>query len=314
MAMTFAQLERRLLRRIGHGSMPEDESILTDAIADALSRLGRERMWLAYREEIKVNCVETYATGTVALAHGSTTVTLTDGTWPASVAGTALVLSGDGVHRPVASRTSDSEIVLEDEYNNVDGDNVSGQSYNLVTYRYFLDSDVRKVDDVRYAGNTYAALATRKGELEHANQAEMARLYTGAYQLVSSPHRYSVGSKNSPNESLFIDLWPLPLKAYTLDVTVHHRPAQFAQTDGVPDDKTEVLDVPEHLEKLLEAAALEELAAVFPALESTAERMWAKAWPRAIDRDTENAPVLHMSRGRRRVRRTPAIDVTVAEV
>jgi hypothetical protein len=54
-----------------------------------------------------------YNTGTVALANGGTTVTLTDGTWPATAAGRSFVLLDDPEQFIVASRTSNSQIELD---------------------------------------------------------------------------------------------------------------------------------------------------------------------------------------------------------
>lgn len=54
-----------------------------------------------------------YSTGTVALAEGSTTVTLSGGTWPAGAAGRSFVLLDDPEQFVVASRDSNTQITLD---------------------------------------------------------------------------------------------------------------------------------------------------------------------------------------------------------
>lgn len=90
-------------------------------------------LWSFLQPRLSVLFNAPYDTGTVAIASGI--VTLTGGTWPSWAADGYLVV--DGVGYTVASRTSNSVIVLDDTTVTVS----SGAEYTLQQWQYTLPDD-----------------------------------------------------------------------------------------------------------------------------------------------------------------------------
>jgi len=75
--------------------------------------------------------VATYSTGTVTTTNGSTTVTLAGGTWPTNIANRGYITLADEKSYAIASRSSDTVILLETPYEGTGG---AGQSYSATYY------------------------------------------------------------------------------------------------------------------------------------------------------------------------------------
>lgn len=86
-----------------------------------------------------------YSTGTVAVTNGSTTVTLTGGTWPSDVASGSyhFALSVSDPWYVVNTRSSDTVIVLVDNY---EGTTDSSTTYAVYKSHYSLASDADRVE------------------------------------------------------------------------------------------------------------------------------------------------------------------------
>jgi hypothetical protein len=280
--MTVAQLRDRLLRRIGQGAMKDDIRMVTNAILDGLQRVGKERAWHHYRVTRRIITTKPYSTGTVAVDHLGTTVTLSGGTLPASLDGALLQIDGDQVPYPIASRTNDTTFELENSYNASDDSNVSGATFKIYFYRYDLPSGQRMVESVRRLSNGDA------GALLPIFEPEMESYRLGGYYSSNSPDCYSV---RTAGDVLQIDLYPYPLDSDTLIVTGVREPNAFDTTDGVADDASTALDVPSWLERLLEAAALVEMSTVVRELRPDAVAMWEQEYLKAVARDAQSAPV-----------------------
>lgn len=78
-----------------------------------------------------------YSTGTIAVTNGSTTVTLTTGTWPSGAADAVLFVAGNPSY-DVATRSSGSVILLDTAWT---GTTASGLSYVLGYWDYEMPDD-----------------------------------------------------------------------------------------------------------------------------------------------------------------------------
>ena len=121
----------------------DDEAARLDAVIKSavtqvyypasVAREGVVHQWSWMRPLATLTTTEPYSTGTVAVTAG--VVTLSDGTWPDWAAQADLRVRGEVY--AVASRSSDTELVLEDLAAAVS----AGESYQLVRYVYDLPRD-----------------------------------------------------------------------------------------------------------------------------------------------------------------------------
>jgi hypothetical protein len=101
-------------RRIGDHTGTKADTEILEIINEAAEMLSMERYWDYYLTHGSIATQPSFTTGTVAIANGSTTVTLTGGTWPSYAASCHLLVSS--VWTKVASRTSNTVILLEDAW------------------------------------------------------------------------------------------------------------------------------------------------------------------------------------------------------
>jgi hypothetical protein len=88
--------------------------------------------WPFLRREAIIRSSGGYDTGTVAVTQDSTTVTLTDGTWPSDVVGWIFGLPLANTERyKVKTRSSDTVIVLERPYEGATGSGLSYTTYQM---------------------------------------------------------------------------------------------------------------------------------------------------------------------------------------
>lgn len=104
MALTFAQARTILQSRIADSS---NSTAVDQALNQAQREVARARRWPELMARTFVNTVAPYTTGTIAVANGGTTWTLTGGTFPAALASGVyrLALSVSSPFYPVVTRT-----------------------------------------------------------------------------------------------------------------------------------------------------------------------------------------------------------------
>lgn len=143
MAVTFAQARTIVQAAIADSS----NSTFVDQCLDAAQQeVARARRWPELMTRSFFNTEAPYSTGTVA-TNGTTTVTLTGGTWPSTVASAKhrFALSYAAPWYQVATRSSDSVVLLAQAY--VD-DNVSASTYVAYRSHYSLASDCDRVEEL----------------------------------------------------------------------------------------------------------------------------------------------------------------------
>jgi len=144
MALTFAQARTILQGRIADSS---DDTAVDQALNEAQREVARARRWPELMvDNAFINTLALYSTGTVVATEDSTTVTLTDGVWPATVASSKwrFALSVSDPWYEVATRSSDTVILLKEAYI---GDTVSASSYVVYQSHYDLSSAVDRVEE-----------------------------------------------------------------------------------------------------------------------------------------------------------------------
>ena len=110
---------------------------IKDIVNDAMLMLATSAEWESLVSTYEIALNGYYQTGTVAATNGSTTLTLTGGTWPAWAADGEVSI--DGVLYRVYARTSDTVLTLAKSYV---GDTATGLTYTLYCASYALPEDL----------------------------------------------------------------------------------------------------------------------------------------------------------------------------
>lgn len=147
-----------------------------------------------------------YSNGTVTIADG--VVTLTGGTWPNWAAQGTLSIAG--VMHFVASRTSDTVLVLEDT--SVDAD--AGTTYSLGRERYTLPSNLSALDPGGFTFQPGVGFPPIKqihaDRMNELRQTGYVSAYPWAVSLVTATPDVSAVT------SRYLRFWPVPNAVYTL--------------------------------------------------------------------------------------------------
>lgn len=117
----------------------QSDAVLQQAVNNSLWWIATSKFWNYYKTYGDFTLREPYSTGTLALTNGSTTVTLTGGTWPSWAASGKLKI-GNKVYR-VATRSSGTVVLLATAWAE---DSESGTTYLLFQDEYTLASDLLK--------------------------------------------------------------------------------------------------------------------------------------------------------------------------
>lgn len=143
MTMTFEQARDMIQRAIADSS---DPSFVDACLNQAQKEVARAHRWPELMTRAFFNTEAAYETGTVA-TNGTTTITLTGGTWPSTVASSRyrFALSVSEPWYTVATRSSGSIILLDAAY--VD-DNETASSYIVYKSHYSLASAVDRVEEM----------------------------------------------------------------------------------------------------------------------------------------------------------------------
>jgi voltage-gated potassium channel Kch len=171
------------------------DSVLQQAVNNAIWWIATAKFWNYYKTYGDFTFREPYSTGTLAIANGSTTCTLTTGTWPSWAASGKLKI-GNKVYR-IASRTSNSIVVLATAWAE-DAETVA--TYVLFQDEYALASDLLKFGRL-YPGPGWG-WGGEASSLEQVLEAQNTQILGEAYPRMAAVH----GSGNSAK----LIVWPYP--------------------------------------------------------------------------------------------------------
>lgn len=136
--LTYHDLVESLVVQSFGGALDAEQRDIRTAVHRAYDELTTIRDWNYYSTHGRIVTDEPYSTGTVTTS--GTTATLTGGTWPSWAANGHLQIA-DTIC-PVASRTSDSVIVLS----LAPAEAVTGVTYTLYRVDYVLPTDFKNLD------------------------------------------------------------------------------------------------------------------------------------------------------------------------
>jgi hypothetical protein len=164
----------------------------------------------------RINLQTAYTTGTIAVANGSSTVTLTSGTWPTWAASGEVRI--DGVWCPVLTRDSSTVLTLRSAWN---GTAVTAGTYILAQFAYTLPSDLQRLDQFlddknrpwRSAPVSLATLQTTKAAWSYGQ---------------ATPSMHAIGKDK-------VWVWPYPTSATLMNVLYYRRPAKLASGSDTAD-------------------------------------------------------------------------------
>lgn len=207
LSLTNAEIVRAVLQEMGYGRDPADMDAATEADVRHIIRAGLKRFYFPtvgeyayqwrWREKHQaVSAVATQATGTLAVAAG--TATLTDGTWPADLTDYFIRVSGHVLF--VTARTSDTTATLSNTQLAVD----AGAEYEASRFRYSLPADFAE-----WLGGVVYADGNENRLLAGSSEAEIRLRYAVGQGRNSQTTHYAITS--APNaDALRILFWPVP--------------------------------------------------------------------------------------------------------
>lgn len=134
--------------QIRNQSGSQSDTTLQQIVNNAINWIATAKFWNFYKTYGDFTLREPYSTGTLAISNGSTTCTLTTGTWPTWAASGKLRINNK-VYR-IASRTSGSVVVLATAWAE-DAETVA--TYVLFQDEYSLASDCLKFGELFPSAN-----------------------------------------------------------------------------------------------------------------------------------------------------------------
>lgn len=144
MPPTWSEARTILQGRIADSS---DNVAVDQALNQAQLEVARARRWPELIKRAFFNTEAVYETGTIVATEGSTTVTLTGGVWPSTVASAKhrVALSVSDPWHEVATRSSDTVILLAENWIQ---DTATASDYIAYRSHYSLASDVDRVEQM----------------------------------------------------------------------------------------------------------------------------------------------------------------------
>jgi hypothetical protein len=212
----------RRMARNKTGTQADTE--IKQAVNDALDMISQEAEWpwlLTDRGTFSLDAA--YATGTVAIAVGATTMTLTSGTWPTWAASGKLKIAGKTYF--ISSRTSGSVIELATAWK---ATALTATTFIIFRDEYALASDLMKFGRI-HPGETWAWGGQPMGFdtfLDLQNDHNFSLDYPAGWTIA--------GNK--------IRMWPYPGTDNLVNYSYYKKPAALAQsTDEADWDPCHVL-------------------------------------------------------------------------
>ena len=235
MALTFAQGLTIIQARIGDAS---DSTADTQALNAAQRKVAKARFWPELRKRAFFNTSAAFESSsgvTVAVTNGSTTVTLTGSTWPSNIDEYRIALSPSDPFYDVATRSSDTVILLAEAYQD---DTATGQEFTAYKSIYSLASDVVSHEEFwlheqgRAVPLIYAATSEQVSEFHHYVGGTGTPTHVMPYERGSSGNKQVYLGPETPDDvfrveytykkdttdgtlTLDDDKWPLVLELAT---------------------------------------------------------------------------------------------------
>lgn len=260
-----------------------------DILNDALAMLAKARQWKHYEQLGQLTLNGAYSTGTIAITNGSTTVTLTTGTWPSWAANGELLI--DGQWYSIASRTNDTVLVLDESWVPA---SISGESYVLYQDAYALPNDCFRMGELFYGD------AWRWGE-EWVSYVDFLRAKNDCSTGDAYADVWSIANQR-------LHLWPYPSSNLLLNFSYYRKPASVDNSGDEADWD------PAHLD-LLHRACEYQIALRYGKTSAdmdmgACERAWDKCLAYSIGNDRSPrrhlSPLAGRARGKTDMRNLPA--------
>ncbi len=201
----------------------QSDAVLLQAVNNAITWVATARMWERYKTHGEISLQEPYTTGTIAITNGSTTCTLTTGTWPSWAASGKLVIGGK-LYR-IASRSSGSVVLLTTAWAAA---TISGESYSLIRDEYTLPTDCLRFGRF-YPGQNWG-WGGNPSAMEALLEAQHSFSYSQSYPYMWCVH----GSGNSDKLMLF----PWPSASNQLPFWYYRKPALLTSGGDTADFDT----------------------------------------------------------------------------
>lgn len=186
------------------------DTVILEVINEAAELISMEKQWEYYHTRGSVSLQAAYSTGTIAVTNGSTTCTLTTGTWPSWAASGEIFADGTWVE--VETRTSGSVVVLAEPWGNATNATLS---YTLGQVRYALPSDMSRMS-VALMGNDWPWS-------RHTSAAHLERI-KDQWSLIDANTTMWAIEKN------FLCVWPIPSDDRQVNLLYFRKPT--AVTSG----------------------------------------------------------------------------------
>lgn len=197
----------RRMSRNKTGTQADTE--IKQAVNDALDMLSMDAEWpWLYTDRGTFSLDGAYTTGTIAMSVGSTTCTLTGGTWPTWAASGKLLYQGKIYF--IASRTSTSAIELATAWKETA---VTAGTYSLFRDEYALATDLMKFGAI-HPGQTWIWGGSPIG-LEAFLQIQNDNNFQQTY-----PYCWAIASGK-------IRMWPFPSTDLLVNYSYYKKPANL---------------------------------------------------------------------------------------
>lgn len=204
--VTWQDLIEHGLAYLDFSSAQSDTNLVRRATRNAVTRVAAAHPWGYLEEHQRIVTNAPYTTGTLAITNGSTTVTLSGGTFPSWAAHGELVVSGDAPAYPVASRDSDTQLTLVTAFQET---TVTAASYSLHRLAYDLAADFREGVQVYQEDNQ---------ALEYISPNEWLRRHRSDPASDGDPVAYTIMGSAETDQRMAVRFYPAPDAAATFDV------------------------------------------------------------------------------------------------
>lgn len=144
--ITFASLKAYARRQYKDRTGTKADTEVGEIVNDAIQRVAMDYRWPYLETYLNIAMNAAYSTGTIALANGSPTVTLTGGTFPAWAANGDLIVGNRII--PVSTLDSATQVTLKANWG--EASIAAGSSYVLARYRYPMPADILKLDQIQW--------------------------------------------------------------------------------------------------------------------------------------------------------------------
>lgn len=217
---------RHGVRHLGGNARYDGAEFIRSAVQDAYRELTEARRWtyLLKPDRIRVPAAHTSTTAanTVTYTNSTLTVLASGGTWPTWAANGAIQFNGDGKWHRVATRSSNTELILHATMN-PGADVASSSTYKLIQCLFSLPADFAAIDQ------PYEEDLIKQGRYDVYNAwLGLERFGTGT----GHPKAFEiVGDEDNYNRLALYGLFEEPTGATKeLDFFYHRRPRELVHS------------------------------------------------------------------------------------